>query len=173
MSDVIVNTFMKSLFRTVTENGHKTIELLDSDDEMELAEADTSEDKGMSSDGVTMVGDFDVEMDSDSDDEEPHLFHGSDREKSDTASLDFEIDCNDLEASTNWLDKNITSTVEQHQQRTFVFGHTWWHLITFDQFPNSTKYKQKVNKKLNRTLFRHLAMFGSSCTKGILLYKPG
>ena len=73
MSDVIV----KSLFRTVTENGHETIELLDSDDEMELTEVDTFEDKGMSSDGVTMVGDFDIEMDSDGDNEEPHLFHGS------------------------------------------------------------------------------------------------
>ena len=113
MSNVIVNTFVKSLFQTVTENGHEIIELLDSDDEMELAEADTSEDKGMSSDGVTMVGDFDVEMDSDSDDEEPHFFHGSDQETSDTASLDSEIDCDDLEASANWLNENITSTVMQ------------------------------------------------------------
>ena len=109
VSDVIV----KSLFRTVTENGHETIELLDSDDEMELTEVDTFEDKGMSSDGVTMVGDFDIEMDSDGDNEEPHLFHGSDREKSDTASSDSETDCDNLEASTNWLDENITSTVKQ------------------------------------------------------------
>ena len=68
---IMVNTAVKSQFRTVTENGQEIIELLDSDNEMELADA--SEDKGMSSD--TMVGDFNIEMDSDGDDEEPHLFH--------------------------------------------------------------------------------------------------
>ena len=62
MSEVIVNTAVKSLFRTVTENGQEVFELLDSDDEMELAE-----DKGMSSD--TMVGDFDLKMDSDDSDD--------------------------------------------------------------------------------------------------------
>jgi len=56
---------MNALFRTVTENGQEIIELLDSDHEMEPVDA--SEDKGMSSD--TMVGDFDVEMDSDDDEE--------------------------------------------------------------------------------------------------------
>ena len=52
----------------MTENGHEVFELLDSDDEMELA--DTSEDKETSSD--TMVGDFDIKMDSDDDSNEPH-----------------------------------------------------------------------------------------------------
>ena len=74
MSDVIpigmVNTSVKSLFQTTTENGQEIIELLDSDNEVELVDA--SENKGMSSD--TMVGDFDIEMNSD-DDDEPHSFH--------------------------------------------------------------------------------------------------
>ena len=48
LSDVIVDTALKSLFRTVTENGREVFELLDSDEEMELA--DLSEDRGMSSD---------------------------------------------------------------------------------------------------------------------------
>lgn len=66
----MVNTSVKSLFQTTTENGQEIIELLDSDNEVELVDA--SENKGMSSD--TMVGDFDIEMNSD-DDDEPHSFH--------------------------------------------------------------------------------------------------
>ena len=42
--------------------------------------------------------------------------------------------------------------------------------MAFDLF---TKSEQKVNKKSNSMLLRHLAIFGCSCTKGILLYKPG
>ena len=75
LSDVIINTAVKSLFRTVTENRHEVFELLDSDDEMELA--GTSEDKGMSSD--TMVSDFDIKMDSDDDSDEPHWFHNQEK----------------------------------------------------------------------------------------------
>ena len=110
LSNVIINTAVKSLFRTVTENGHEVFELLDSDDEMELA--DTSEDKGMSSlSSDTMVGDFDIKMDSDDDLDEPHWFHN--QEKSVYTSLDSGRDCDDSEAPSNWLDDNISSTVKQ------------------------------------------------------------
>ena len=71
-----------------------------------------SEDKGMSSD--TMVGDFDAEMDSD---DELHLFHN--QEKSDrltdidsiASDSNDDPDCD--EASSNWLDDTISSTVKQ------------------------------------------------------------
>jgi hypothetical protein len=59
-----------------------------------------------------MVGEFDIDMDSSSDDEnvEPHLFQVHDRETSD----DSISDCGDSgEASSNWLNDNITSTVKQ------------------------------------------------------------
>ena len=111
-SEVIVNT---AQFRTVTNlNGHEIIELLDSDDEMvfQVANRDTSdsEDKGMSSDTMVASGDFDIKMDSDDDDEEPNLFQ--DREKSETSSEsegDYDADS---EASSNWLDDSISSTVK-------------------------------------------------------------
>jgi hypothetical protein len=94
-SDVIpINTAVKSLpvFRTVTENGQEIIELLDSDNEMELADTGTSdsEDKGMSSD--TMVGpgprDFDIELEMDSDDEP----HAGDQAKSNKTDSDLGLD---------------------------------------------------------------------------------
>ena len=103
VSDVLVNTAVKSLFRTVTENGQEVFELLDSDDEMELAE-----DKGMSSD--TMVGDFDRDLKMDSDDDSDN---SDDREKSVFTSSDSGRDCDDSEASSNWLDDNISSTVKE------------------------------------------------------------
>jgi hypothetical protein len=106
-----------ALFRTVTENGQEIIELLDSDDEMVLADRDTSEseDKGISSD--TMVGDFGLKMDSDASDdndsesEEPH------QDNHDTDSLSDSGRNSDLpdfdEAPSNWLDDSISSTVKQ------------------------------------------------------------
>ena len=112
---MIDNQDVNSLFQTVTENGQEIIELLDSDSDNEIELADAFEDKGMSSD--TMVGDhFDIKMDSDDDNEEPHLFH--DREKSDKTDLgssssdsDSDTDCD--EASSNWLNDNISSIVKQ------------------------------------------------------------
>ena len=91
----------------MTENRHEVFELLDSDDEMELA--GTSEDKGMSSD--TMVSDFDIKMDSDDDSDEPHWFHN--QEKSVYTSSDSRRDCDDSEAPSDWLDDNISSTVKR------------------------------------------------------------
>ena len=75
--------------------------MLDSDDEMGLAE-----DKGMSSD--TMVGDFDLKMDSDDDSDD-----SDDREKSVYTSSDSRRDCDDSEAPSNWLNDNISSTVKE------------------------------------------------------------
>jgi hypothetical protein len=108
--DVIPNTTV-TMFRTVTENGQEIIELLDSDNDSDSEMV--SEDKGMSSD--TMVGDFDFKMDSDDDNEEPH------QEKSNNTDLgsslsdsDCDPDLPDLdEASSNWLDDGISSTVKQ------------------------------------------------------------
>ncbi len=62
-----IPTAAKPFFRTLTENGHDILELLDSDDEMEPAElSGIVEDEGMSSD--TMVGDIDLDLDMDSED---------------------------------------------------------------------------------------------------------
>ena len=115
LSDVIVDTALKSLFRTVTENGREVFELLDSDEEMELA--DLSEDRGMSSDTMVASGDFDVlkmDLDDDLDDsDEPHLFQNSGYTSSDSSS-DSGIDCDTFsEPSSNWLDDGILSTVKQ------------------------------------------------------------
>ena len=105
----MANEAVKSLFRTVTENGQEIIELLDSN-----SETDSSEDKEISSDTLVQVGDFDIEMDSDDNDKGPHLFHDH-QEKSDLGSSsdsDSVSDC-DEPASSNWLDNNILLTVKQ------------------------------------------------------------
>jgi len=70
---------------------------------------DAYEDKGMSSD--TMVGDFDVELDSDGD-EDLHLFH--DQQKSNISASDSDDNSDfDQPISSNWLDDSILSTVKQ------------------------------------------------------------
>lgn len=119
MSDVIpmANTAaVKSFFQTVIENGQEIIELLESDNEIEADhDLSASEDNGMSSDTLVQVGHFDIEMDSDDDDEELHQFH-DDREKSDLGSSESDSDSDfdyNRPASSNWLDDNISSTVNQ------------------------------------------------------------
>jgi len=66
----------ESLFRTVTENGHEIIELLDSDNEMglQVQAADTisdseDRDKGVTRSSDTLVAD-DIEMDSNHDEDD-------------------------------------------------------------------------------------------------------
>ena len=111
MSNAVKTVEEKSLFRTVTENGQEIIELLDSDNEMDSDLADDTFEDGISSD--TMVGDFDVKMDSD---EEQLSFY--DREISGSSSThsssDSEVDCDasDPGLASNWLDDKISSTVK-------------------------------------------------------------
>jgi hypothetical protein len=50
----------------------------------------------------------------------------------------------------------------------------WWcHLGAFGSIWSVSKQKQMVNKLSNRTLFACLAALVGSCTRRILLYKPG
>lgn len=102
-----------SLFRSIVKNGCEILELLDSDDDMEPeSTSPLDEDKGMSSD--TMVEDLDLEMVSDDDNADPHLYY--DQEKS-GSSLDIgsDSDESDIDHPTpsNWLDDHISSTVKQ------------------------------------------------------------
>ena len=94
---------------TVTEDGREVLELFSSDDEMEIDIPEVEFDKGMSSD--TAVGDdFDLEMDSE-DDEDPNLvLH--DETMSDSAS-DLDSDSELKASSTTWLDKDISSMVKR------------------------------------------------------------
>ncbi|KAF8150839.1 hypothetical protein B0H34DRAFT_801758 [Crassisporium funariophilum] len=102
------------LYRSLIEDGCEILELLDSDDEMASDSESFSElieDKGMSSD--TVVGDLDIEMDSD-DDEDLHSHHDqkmSDR-STDLGSDSDDSGCDEF-TSSNWLEDCISSQVKQ------------------------------------------------------------
>ncbi|KAF8161444.1 hypothetical protein B0H34DRAFT_840756 [Crassisporium funariophilum] len=95
-----VSRAANTLFRTLEENGHQILELLDSDDEMEPVKVSALiEDTGMSSD--TMIGDVDMEMDS-NDNETDSSVSDSDSESD-----------GDEPSSSHWLDENILSAAKQ------------------------------------------------------------
>lgn len=110
-------------YRTLTENGTEILELLSSDEEMEIDIPVQTEDTGMSSD--TVVGDLDMDSDGDDYDENVSLsgsisVNDKMSDKTDSSSSDSDSD-SDMEepSSTVWLDPTVSSTVKHgHVQLT-------------------------------------------------------